>query len=124
MANGSDEKTTQFSTSFSNLYADLLDWLCDEQESKTNRSQMLAICFEDFLHKYILSKRPDLAKQTCIVKKQAFFKEAYKAITEDAKVVKIKYHFLPLFTLVSKKQQLAPHENHRREPKCSDSSSD
>jgi len=85
MANGSDEKTTQFSTSFSNLYADLLDWLCDEQESKTNRSQMLAICFEEFLHNYILSKRPDLAKQTCIVKKQAFFKELYKAISEDAK---------------------------------------
>jgi len=83
MAKNGDIKTTGFTVTLPGTTADLLDWLCLEQETETNRSEMMNICIETHLHQYILEKRPDLAKKTCIVKKQSFFRELWSAIQND-----------------------------------------
>ncbi|MGC8495354.1 MAG: hypothetical protein ACP5SH_26875 [Syntrophobacteraceae bacterium] len=79
MASG-EEKTTHFTASLPQGLADLLDWLCSEQETPTTRSQMLSSCLERELHRYVLECRPDLAIKTSIVRKQRFYRELLEAI--------------------------------------------
>ena len=84
MANNCDTKTIGFTITLPGTTVDLLDWLCSEQEEETNRSKLINSCIESFLHEYVLKNRPDLAKQTCIVKKQAFFRELSKLVRNGA----------------------------------------
>lgn len=78
--NGSSDdpdKSVQYPVSMPDSYWTMLDWLIDQQErTDIGRSEMVRICVESFLHRFIIDSDPKNKKT------KAFFKEAYLRISE------------------------------------------
>jgi len=82
--NGNGGKAEQLTLYPSSSLVELLDWIRQEQVKKVDRIDIITEALEIYIHKYVLENRPDLAKQTCIVRKQAFFTQLLDAITKES----------------------------------------